>query len=98
MRRTNAGPFYQSPLRATVADDDQDLVRTEASIRRAAAPSCYWLARWRRWRWTVTRYRAVETKYPGVLDGRLHLGADHGHTFTLIGAWIAAGRKVVRRG
>ncbi len=74
-----------------------DLIRREASIRRAVSPSCYRLHRLRRWRWSVTRYRASETRQPGVYDGRVHLFTDSGHTFTRIGAALAASRHLVVR-
>lgn len=96
MQQQNAGPSYRNGLsRPIAATLDPETVRTEASIRRAVAPSSLVLLAGRRcWRWTVTRYVAVETTYPGVLDGRLHLIADGGYTRTLIGAVWAVGRRV----
>lgn len=62
----------------------------EARIRRATAPTCRRFARFRRWRWTVTRYGLTDPVNSGVYEGRMHLWSESGYTFTWLGAALAA--------
>lgn len=66
----------------------------ETRIARAPAPHHYRLARWRRWRWQVTRYALTDPVNPGVYDGRLHLWSDSGYTFTRLGAALAVADEI----
>jgi hypothetical protein len=79
---------------ATIQTDRQPLPVIEARVVRASAPTCYLLHGLRRWRWQATTYRPTDSAHPGVWDSRLHLGDDHGHTFTRLGALVALGRAL----
>lgn len=82
--------------RSAIHDPDHEL-RHELRIGRTQRrPRCVRFGRFRRWRWDVTTYRAIDGRYPGVLDTRWHLGGQMGWALTRAGAAAAAGRWVDR--
>ena len=46
----------------------------------------------------VTFYRTTDGRYPGVYDGREHLGAEGRYVLTAWGAAVEAGRAIRKRG
>lgn len=51
----------------------------------------------RHWRWDVTYYQCTSPHRDGVYDGRYHLSADVGYTFTEWGAWRRIRRSMHER-